>query len=435
MAGLDDLTFVTGQSGSGGIAGGGSGGSGAAGGDAGGGGPQLTFTDDDLVDFSAGTLQNVEWVTDHVALTLGNTEGELVSRVFDSQRERTRWQTIAHVTPIPYEKPLPQSREAETFAEGIDMADNILLLPFDATGALDDGLTVGDTSGRGNDLSVDAPGGAIALVPGVIGMAAEDTGSTRMFRTVSGGSDFEWGTSDFTWSVWLRFADGYDCTTNRSAIGLDGGDETHMWLGCAEPDPDCVPSGGPFGGGTWRAHHASQDGATYCGTSTINDGQWHHHAVVREGYPTGTIRYYLDGVLEDQESLTWDNPFQISSSFEVSVGSWNANKGAACTIDEIAMFRRGLSSEEIRNIYQRGAASLRFQVRACASADCSASAFVGPDGTTDTHFRHDDGAGGPNEPITLPDGVEGRYFQYRAEFRTRADSPELEAVTVTASVP
>src|SRR5690606_2439813 len=55
-------------------------------------------------------------------------------------------------------------------------------------------------------------------------------------------------------------------------------------------------------------------------------------------------------------------------------------------IDEFTIWNKALSATEVRNLYARGAANVKYQVRSCNDAACSGESFVGPDNTSGTFF-------------------------------------------------
>ncbi len=96
----------------------------------------------------------------------------------------------------------------------------------------------------------------------------------------------------------------------------------------------------------------------YCngahGNITLTDGSWHHVAGTYDGEAT---RIYLDGILESEAACpekewppdTNDGPVTIGATFE---GAGPA-KGI---IDDVSLFKRALSEDEISNIMNDGLA-------------------------------------------------------------------------------
>ncbi|MBO8183395.1 MAG: DUF2341 domain-containing protein [Archaeoglobus sp.] len=90
---------------------------------------------------------------------------------------------------------------------------------------------------------------------------------------------------------------------------------------------------------------------------TINDGVWHHIATVR--HSNGDIDFYVDGELVgtgtlDSAPLVIDpNGLWIASEQDSVGGGWSTNQEFTGTIDEIKIYSRALSADEIRAHYER----------------------------------------------------------------------------------
>ncbi|MFM1944396.1 MAG: hypothetical protein RI897_3378 [Verrucomicrobiota bacterium] len=89
-------------------------------------------------------------------------------------------------------------------------------------------------------------------------------------------------------------------------------------------------------------------------------GSWQHLAVVLDGR-AGRVVQYLNGSPISRHDLQFDLPFRIGAA---ELGNWNAHSGPdpgpalirnlSGALDEFALFRRALSDEEIRELYERG---------------------------------------------------------------------------------
>ncbi len=166
---------------------------------------------------------------------------------------------------------------------------------------------------------------------------------------------------------------------------------------------------------------------------------WHHVVATYDGSFT---YLYRDGKLVAQSTAgveagdVADNS-QIAK-FGQSSGATNIFDGY---IDEIALWSRGLTANEVLQLYRRGANRNKFQFRTCTQSDCSDKTdadWVGPDKTASSWFSElhnmtavastGDGSGSINLTSPLIDfskwiaAVSGwtfnptpaRYFQYRA---------------------
>jgi Concanavalin A-like lectin/glucanases superfamily len=399
------------------------------------------FIDVGGTDFEAGELENLEFAGDRVQLRADLLVGELRSRVFDAG-ETVRWTRLRWTPARPYGKPLPGGRgQDEGYEAGIDMAENVLLLHFDESGPLADTATLADSSGRAND-AVLVSARPIEVVAGVFGAAVDDRVDSRM-RVDGTSPDLQFGTGDYTWSMWIKA--GAPCESSDSNDAYIGGEElgsprTHLWMGCLIASDGGECSSGPPTGRPAAVVCSDQpnDCAIVCGTSNLPDGDWHHIAVRKSGHPDAEVTLWFDGAVEGTRTTMLAAALGFDDGTDLGVGHFGApparDSDAQGALDEVAVFRRGLSDDEVRELYLRGVVRLGFQARVCAEPDCGDQpAFVGPDGTEATTYEdaRDEPARTPVDLAGLPDG---RYLQYRAMFETAAGarSPQLLSVEVEA---
>lgn len=449
IAGMDGLAYdlATGTAGQGGLGQGGGTGLGGTGGSAAGGG-DLVFTDDELEgEFGEGTFQDTAWSEDHVGLAAGSSSGTFRSRVFDAGGE-VIWNSFVWTPGGPYGKRLPDGAAAESGyrAGSVDMTDNILLWHFAGeTGGLADGFTFADDSGAGHDAVVQS---GAALVAGVFDQALDDDIDGYAYTLIDDNSSLNFGQSDFTFALWINTT--HDCPSdnppsgNRVYIGADesSDDQTHLWFGCTSSSSGCPnPDDTGRAGGTFCSRKTpTNDCVGYCGQTVINDGSWHHMAIVKEGHAPGELHLYVDGRPDlgpgITEPISFDTTVVFPGGTEFTVGAFtNGTFQAAGTFDEPAVWRRALQETEIAAIHARGVLRQSLRVRVCTAADCSdGPAFVGPAGDPEP-FVDPPEALTPPIPTALSGLPPGRYFQYEVSFDSAAPNlePELYAVTVRAT--
>jgi len=88
-------------------------------------------------------------------------------------------------------------------------------------------------------------------------------------------------------------------------------------------------------------------------TSPINDGAWHHVAGTFDR--DGNAHIYIDGVLEDSEDISSFG--DISNNHSLLIGRESASAGTFPyngSLDEVRIYKRALTAEEIRTHYLRG---------------------------------------------------------------------------------
>ena len=323
------------------------------------------------------------------AIVLANTvSGFYVSQVFDAGEE-VSWNRISWSSNL-----------------NIDITDNILLMYMNGFGAIPSGATILDSSGWGNNGIV--YGNEMSYLAGKIDQAVDDTLNTYIDidASQSGTDDFDFGIGDFTWAYWVKTSQ--SGSGNKVHISRDGG--SHMWMGRLGPE-----NGGgvvrPSGTGNYQVFEGSR----------VNDGEWHHLVLVKSGNNPPNIAFYMDGSLvpgQDFDRPDWVGlPFDFSSDDTLTIGDYEGGKlgqyAAEGLYDEIAIWKRAFSPEEVESLYDRGVARLTLSVRGCDDPDCIGESFV----SVDDH---------QNMSLT------GRYFQYRLDFETddAALSPQLFNVTI-----
>lgn len=409
--------------------------------------PGDRITDDSFDGFAAGTFLETEWAGDHVQLAADEVSGEYLSQIIDAGSEGAKLAALSWLTREPHGKPLPGdgARESGYSAGNIDMTDNVLLLRLDEPDAMGDGQTLADASGRGNHAVVASADDVLRPEIGLFDGALNDSVATHAFVDLEKTRDFDFGTGDFTWALWSRSTQ--DCTGNKVYMGGDGEglERVHLWLGCADSEANsaCSARPGEPGGraaGFFRAtHNLGGDGAGFCGTTRINDGQWHHLAIVKSGHsPTSTLTLYVDGKVEmTLDDVTFDKELTFLDRPNFTFGEFTTGDGryqAAASFDEIAVWRRALSGDEIAGLHRRGALRLRFQVRVCSDPSCATpSSFLGPKLDPNAFFIDRAGPRSDGEISNAVDDTSGRYFQYRALFDSDIPgaSAFLDAVTLT----
>jgi hypothetical protein len=423
---------------------GGSGGQGGAGAatSTGPGGGSPTFRDDELNgEFAAGMFAGTHWSGDGTVTLDVDVDGvgTFTSRIFDAG-EPVIWTTLGWAPLGPYEKALPDGGTVEVYPKGAaNMTGNVLLLHLDGAGTIDPGETLPDSSGLGYDAT--AASQPLFYVNGPFAQAIDDGSTDYVYVDTGSSQELEFGTDDFTWSIWMKSADG--CPSNKVYLGLDdgSGDTPHLWIGCTDSSGEDCPAGASGGraGGTFKSNHQTGVTQGLCGATKIDDGQWHNLAVVKSGHPGVTFRLYVDGNEEAVEQTTFTSPIVYSTDPELALGAFSEGTYQAVGhFDEVAIWRRALTAGEIAGLYHRGVLRLTFQVRGCMTADCADNPlFVGPGGDPGLSYAAPPGQDMwvelPIDAVSPAGTKTARYFQYQATFSSDAQpaAPELSAVEMT----
>ncbi len=116
------------------------------------------------------------------------------------------------------------------------------------------------------------------------------------------------------------------------------------------------------------------DGSWHTACSNFAGGQWEHFVGTYDG---STVRIYRDGVLTGTTSYTGS----MSGTEEWRIGQrWDLADYFSGSIDEVAVFNRTLSAQEVANLYALGAAKLGLQARSCDDSACAGEPWQGPAG-------------------------------------------------------
>ncbi len=160
------------------------------------------------------------------------------------------------------------------------------------------------------------------------------------------------------------------------------------------------------------------DSLTVIATTVLENNNWYHTLCSYDG---STLRIYLNGNEQDSGALTGN----ISLGEIPRIGAYDEGSDTNFngSIDEVAIWNRTLSAEEIKNLYLRGAWRLNLSVRSCDDSACSGESFAP---VTDTNFM-----GG-----TASLSAQGKFFQYnltyvnKTEINLSSDNLTVNDVTV-----
>ena len=171
---------------------------------------------------------------------------------------------------------------------------------------------------------------------GKVGQALSFDG-VNDYVNVADASNLNFGVSEsFTVEAWIKTSD----TIHWMSVVLKGSSPPLDYY-ILSVRQDCGQAG--FNIRDSAGHEVYTNGG-----SDIRDGNWHHIVGVRDVAAVLT-RVYVDGVEKDTSpDTTTDN---ISSTRALIIGGTDLFKG---TIDEVRIYNRALSAEEIRYHYNRG---------------------------------------------------------------------------------
>jgi hypothetical protein len=194
-----------------------------------------------------------------------------------------------------------------------------------------------DSSGNGNTLGLF--GGAGYTSAGLFGQGLSLDGAEGSFaRELTANSAFNFGSGDFTVQVWANL-------TNNN-----GREETLI--------EQFTGGGGPgwtftLAGGSSLQFYSQPAGTASSGGQSIPSGVWQQFIVERSG---NTIDEFHDGALVASATFSGTLP---ASSNPLLIGARNGVDGRNFTvngsIDEVGIWDRALSTDEIAYLYNGGA--------------------------------------------------------------------------------
>jgi Concanavalin A-like lectin/glucanases superfamily len=174
----------------------------------------------------------------------------------------------------------------------------------------------------------------------------------------------------------------------------------------------------------------------FASISTLEPNRWYHAAVVFDGSKPQAerVRLYVNGMLDTvaKESSTSISPFTAPLSLGcLPLPTVNRLQSLRGTLDEVAIFNRALSADEVGALYRRGAGRISAQYRGCLDATCATNPpWLG----SQTQV----GDGVSAEETRLEISSAQPFFQFRFNFRGDLSGqpwPELTSVTVEADCP
>jgi len=303
---------------------------------------------------------------------LGHYESEIV----DFGSKDYNWSHLSWKTPLPFGKPLlgdsdgdgiPNSDTPKDYPELLSTLNEGMVgyWPMDDTvmNALpDQGSGLSDFEDRGphRHHGYDTGGGVRMGDEGITGGAASFDGVDDTIA-LTGNPDLPlYNHPEYTLSLWVKghgthndrriWAEGNSANTNP-IIGLGThGAGLHSKIRFY------------FRGDSWNVFlWKNSDAEPF-------DGKWHHILITDAN---GDLKLYVDGK-RDTADLSYTRPANVTLDYSGIGGLARAAGGSFFngSIDEVGMWKRILSPEEVQQVYRRSANRVKFQVRGCVDAEC-----------------------------------------------------------------
>ncbi|MDC1175530.1 LamG domain-containing protein [Bacteriovoracaceae bacterium] len=365
------------------------------------GGNDLSHYLDGVIDDVA--FWNTPLTADEVALIYSRQSakyaGEMQSRIIDSQSTNSSWTNLDWITTLPFGKELPDGGGAANSESSADysnlysdaLMDGIVGLWHmnGSQGTIADDTVISDASGHTNHgAAKDVDGtNTIAYSKSKFAQGINLDGAND-YINLGNNDSLNIRTNDFTISTWISTTADVGTIIGKSRYASDYG----RWsLGIGSPNDGQVNFLIHWAGGV----------ATYNSSVVVNDGLFHHIAVVIDR--DEVLKIYIDGIEDINTNILAGNGTDLQQTNLVLIGAYQNATGTGPggdatytffngVIDETAVWRRALLPDEVLQLYRRGANRIKYQVRSCASADCTDQnsedgfGWKGPGGNYLTYF-------------------------------------------------
>jgi hypothetical protein len=341
-----------------------------------------------------------------------NESGSYASKVFDAGSTAT-WKNITWSTPVPYGDEIgrvPGENNSASIESGlVNTSGLVLLMHFNNETGENDSLIrdfspdinterAGETRSNGTALN----GAHYNLTNKKLGAGALEFDGSDDFLNASDSSNLDI-VGQVTVSSWV-YLDQIDriqlFVTKRTGTTTN----YQLWT---EADNKLY-----FGhnDGAWTT--PSSDG-------TLSANRWTHVATTYDD-AANEVKFYINGVLDSTKS---DTASIVSNTGALYIGR-DGNVGTNYfdgLIDEVAIWNRSLSAQEIKNLYMRGAHRLNLSVRSCDDVACSGESWMNM------------GSNGTFGRVLSLSVADNRYFQYNFTY-ARNDSYYNDTIVNNVSI-
>lgn len=223
------------------------------------------------------------------------------------------------------------------------------------------GFIAADSSGNGNNLNLTGATWATGKVNSALDFKTGGV-SVPGFTTLSG--------HDITISAWVNWQKGDTTQWAGDAFAAVGStnNNQHLYLRSLRYDGgDSIWNFvGDNGNKIWVGADNNYNDIWWSSNAAINTNEWHHVSVVYSN-SNNTIKIYIDGVLD--RSVTLDASLNLTNDFYVGTDGWGSSFYGL--IDELSLYNKALSAQEITDMYNNQNSEQQFSVTATGGGTCS----------------------------------------------------------------
>ncbi len=356
--------------------------------------------------FSEGQFAYTKYFSGINAIKLITWTGSYYSPIFQLPANATL-EEISWTEGVPYQKELLNSKANENVLGGINMGNNVLLMHMnEASGQIN------DYSGSGNDGTT--KGGINYNVSGRFDKALNFDGVDDYILTAKDDNNIDCSPNSRTYCAWVNvpsdISGGAGSIRTIMSKSPLRGDKPRFYFYILKSTG--LPAFTIEGFLTGMINTAT-------GTTDLRGKGWSLVCFVRDR-TSDKLRIYVNGI---EEGNVNDVDYDAHNNGALIIGDIENYTGISFKgkIDEVSIFTRTLSAQEIEDMYKRGIMELDIKIKSCTSHNC-----IG-DPNIDI----------PNKsPQDLTNITTKNYFMSRFYFTTETLSffPELHNITLTVSI-
>lgn len=325
---------------------------------------------------------------------------------------------ITAQTSSPYGKPLVATGNEQTVYSslGIDTTGLVSLWYLDEANVVDttvinDAVVLSNNSGAYND-SVSTDKATVGKFNGAISFDGVDDGIT-----IPDSTSLSITSDTISYSAWINMDNNAQSAASRVLSKSNAGtSDVFAMRISSDHTVSC------------RLTNDSSSSVTIYSSRIVTLNKWYHLTCVYDGTQ---IKVYINGRLEGSGAQSGN---LLDNSDAVTIGTHGTSPGNrrfSGKIDEVSLWSRALSENEVQALYARGVTNLRYQVKFCNQADCADASFVGPNGTDSTYFSELTNSDASFPLFDLSSlGSEKTYFQYKVLLSTEDSkiAPEFKGL-------
>lgn len=314
--------------------------------------------------------------------------GEMRSRIIDSKSTASSWTNLDWMTTLPFGKELPDgggTANSESSADYSSLSNDTLMDELAGLWHLNEsaGSLVDSSGNTNNGVSTGGTYGSEGIFDKSFYFDGND------FVTIASDASLPSNpVAGMTISVWLRL------NTTSTSSTFDTTNPQYILLKAAGSINNMEYGFRIIGGRLnflWRDSTDTSFNDKAMDSHIVVGGRWQH--IVVKHTQTDVV-FFVDGVERPSSIVLGSMINQNSESGgSINVGSQlGGSRFLNGRMDELAIWNRPLHDDEILQLYRRGANRIKYQVRSCASYDCSDQdleegfGWKGPGGNYLTYF-------------------------------------------------